>query len=47
MRGDGAGAQRHPNWYKNARGVVINTSPWRLVDYKWTQAPDLADYDPR
>jgi 4-hydroxyacetophenone monooxygenase len=21
------------NWYKNARGVVVNTSPWRLVDY--------------
>ena len=41
----------HPgtrNWYKNYRGVVVNTSPWRLVDYwKWTQAPDLADYELR
>jgi 4-hydroxyacetophenone monooxygenase len=41
----------HPgtrNWYKNERGVVVNTSPWRLVDYwKWTQAPDLADYEIR
>src|SRR5579885_887853 len=41
----------HPgtrNWYKNERGVVINTSPWRLVDYwKWMRRPDLADYDLR
>ena len=41
----------HPgtrNWYKNSRGVVINTSPWRLVDYwKWMRQPDLADYDLR
>jgi 4-hydroxyacetophenone monooxygenase len=41
----------HPgtrNWYKNDRGVVVNTSPWRLVDYwKWTQAPDLTDYELR
>ncbi|HEY2106084.1 MAG TPA: NAD(P)/FAD-dependent oxidoreductase [Candidatus Binataceae bacterium] len=41
----------HPgtrNWYKNARGVVVNTSPWRLVDYwKWMRQPDLADYELR
>jgi 4-hydroxyacetophenone monooxygenase len=39
----------HPgtrNWYKNSRGVVVNTSPWRLVDYwKWTREPNLADYE--
>jgi 4-hydroxyacetophenone monooxygenase len=38
----------HPgmsNWYKNARGKVVATSPWRLVDYwRWTREPDLADY---
>lgn len=41
----------HPgtrNWYKNSRGVVVNTSPWRLVDYwKWTREPDLSDYELR
>jgi 4-hydroxyacetophenone monooxygenase len=41
----------HPgmsNWYKNARGRVVNTSPWRLVDYwGWTRTPDLADYELR
>jgi 4-hydroxyacetophenone monooxygenase len=35
----------HPgmtNWYKNARGRVLTTSPWLLVEYwGWTQAPDL------
>jgi 4-hydroxyacetophenone monooxygenase len=35
------------NWYQNARGVVVATSPWRLVDYwRWTREPDLADYLP-
>jgi 4-hydroxyacetophenone monooxygenase len=35
------------SWYKNARGVVITTSPWRLVDYwGWTREPNLADYQP-
>jgi 4-hydroxyacetophenone monooxygenase len=35
------------NWYQNARGVVVTTSPWRLVDYwRWTREPDLADYEP-
>lgn len=38
----------HPgvsSWYKNKRGLVVNTSPWRLVDYwHWTQAPDPDDY---
>jgi 4-hydroxyacetophenone monooxygenase len=34
------------NWYKNARGIVVNTSPWRLVDYwTWTLKPDPGDYD--
>jgi 4-hydroxyacetophenone monooxygenase len=40
----------HPkvsSWYKNARGVVVTTSPWLLVDYwRWTREPDLADYQP-
>jgi len=38
----------HPgmnSWYKNARGRVTTTSPWRLVDYwGWTKEPDLDDY---
>lgn len=35
------------NWYQNARGVVVTTSPWRLVDYwRWTREPDSADYEP-
>ena len=26
------------NWYKNSRGRVVNTSPWKLVDYwNWTR----------
>jgi len=34
------------NWYKNAHGKVLITSPWRLVDYwDWTRAPNLDDYD--
>jgi 4-hydroxyacetophenone monooxygenase len=41
----------HPgmnNWYRNAHGRVVNTSPWRLVDYwSWTRAPDLADFELR
>jgi 4-hydroxyacetophenone monooxygenase len=33
------------SWYKNSKGRVTATSPWRLVDYwRWTRAPDLADY---
>jgi 4-hydroxyacetophenone monooxygenase len=39
----------HPgmnSWYKNARGKVLTTSPWRLVDYwSWTRAPALEDYE--
>jgi 4-hydroxyacetophenone monooxygenase len=39
----------HPgvdSWYKNSEGQVTTTSPWRLLDYwRWTKAPDLADYD--
>ncbi len=39
----------HPgmdSWYKNSKGRVTTTSPWRLLDYwRWTKAPDLADYD--
>lgn len=34
--------------YKNERGVVVNTSPWRLADYwKWMRQPEMADYDLR
>jgi 4-hydroxyacetophenone monooxygenase len=34
------------SWYKNKAGRVVNTSPWRLVDYwKWTRTPELADYE--
>jgi 4-hydroxyacetophenone monooxygenase len=39
----------HPavdSWYKNERGRVITTSPWRLLDYwNWTRDPDLDDFD--
>jgi 4-hydroxyacetophenone monooxygenase len=39
----------HPgmtSWYKNAKGRVVTTSPWRLVDYwRWTREPDPEDYD--
>jgi 4-hydroxyacetophenone monooxygenase len=38
----------HPaadSWYRNSRGRVVTTSPWRLVDYwNWTRGPNLADY---
>jgi 4-hydroxyacetophenone monooxygenase len=38
----------HPgmtSWYKNSKGRVVATSPWRLVDYwRWTREPDLSDY---
>jgi 4-hydroxyacetophenone monooxygenase len=41
----------HPgmdSWYKNAKGRVTTTSPWRLLDYwRWTQQPDLADFELR
>jgi len=41
----------HPgmdSWYKNAKGRVTTTSPWRLVDYwRWTKEPDLSDFDCR
>lgn len=34
------------SWYRNKAGNVVNTSPWRLVDYReWTRAPKLDDYD--
>jgi 4-hydroxyacetophenone monooxygenase len=39
----------HPgmtSWYKNSRGRVVTTSPWRLLDYwRWTREPDLSDYE--
>jgi 4-hydroxyacetophenone monooxygenase len=39
----------HPgmdSWYKNAKGRVTTTSPWRLLDYwRWTREPDLSDYE--
>jgi 4-hydroxyacetophenone monooxygenase len=38
----------HPacdSWYRNSKGRVVTTSPWRLVDYwNWTRAPNLDDY---
>jgi 4-hydroxyacetophenone monooxygenase len=38
----------HPgmnSWYKNSKGRVTTTSPWRLLDYwRWTRAPDLGDF---
>ncbi len=41
----------HPgmdSWYKNRKGRVTTTSPWRLLDYwRWTREPDLSDYDLR
>ena len=34
------------SWYRNKAGHVVNTSPWRLVDYReWTRAPKLDEYD--
>jgi 4-hydroxyacetophenone monooxygenase len=34
------------NWYKNSKGRVTATSPWRLLDYwQWTKTPNLSDYD--
>lgn len=34
------------SWYKNKAGRVINTSPWRLVDYwNWTRKPNRSDYE--
>jgi len=41
----------HPgmgSWYKNAKGRVTTTSPWRLRDYwEWTREPDFSDYHVR
>jgi 4-hydroxyacetophenone monooxygenase len=38
----------HPgmtSWYKNSKGRVVTTSPWRLVDYwRGTREPRLDDY---
>jgi 4-hydroxyacetophenone monooxygenase len=38
----------HPacdSWYRNKAGLVVNTSPWRLVDYwRWTLGPQDGDY---
>jgi 4-hydroxyacetophenone monooxygenase len=34
------------SWYKNRRGRVFATSPWRLLDYwNMTRSLELADYD--
>jgi 4-hydroxyacetophenone monooxygenase len=34
------------SWYKNSKGRVTATSPWRLLDYwDWTRAPDPDDYE--
>lgn len=36
------------SWYKNASGRILNTSPWRLVDYwTWTRTPNLDDFELR
>ncbi len=36
------------SWYKNAQGRILNTSPWRLVDYwGWTRHPNLSDFELR
>jgi len=39
----------HPglnSWYKNSKGRVTTTSPWRLLDsWRWTREPDLSDYE--
>lgn len=41
----------HPkadSWYRNKAGRVVNTSPWRLVDYwNWTLAPIVSEYELR
>jgi 4-hydroxyacetophenone monooxygenase len=38
----------HPgesSWYRNSKGRVTTTSPWRLLDYwEWTKQPKLEDY---
>lgn len=38
----------HPgmtNWYRNAAGRVVNTLPWRIVDYRdLVREPDPADF---
>jgi 4-hydroxyacetophenone monooxygenase len=38
----------HPamtNWYRNAAGRVVNTLPWRIVDYRaMVREPDPADF---
>ena len=34
------------NWYKNKHGRVVNTSPWRLVDYwSWTRQMAPEDFE--
>ena len=34
------------SWYKNAKGKVVSTLPWRLVDYwNWTKSANLADFN--
>ncbi len=39
----------HPgvnSWYKNSKGRVTTTSPWRLLDYwRWTKQPDFNDFE--
>jgi 4-hydroxyacetophenone monooxygenase len=39
---------RMTSWYKNSKGRVTTTSPWRLADYwRWTRVPELADFELR
>jgi 4-hydroxyacetophenone monooxygenase len=41
----------HPgmsSWYKNSRGRVVMTTPWRMVDYwRLTEGCNLEDYSLR
>lgn len=33
------------NWYKNKKGKVVTTSPWRLIDFwHWTKTPNMEDF---
>jgi len=38
--------RRQESYYRNAQGRITTNSPWRLLDYwRWTQKPNLADYE--
>jgi hypothetical protein len=43
---DGVVSQGDHELVPQQAGHVVNTSPWRLVDYReWTRAPKLEEYD--